>query len=757
MKAKMKMTTENKPRLIIVSNRLPVKKVVRQGKAHFAESDGGLVSALRSYCEKGNSDKFEETIWIGAADFPRKQWEKFCASGRSASTYITEPLFIEEQVFNKYYNGFSNATIWPLFHYFPSFADFNSTTFESYQIVNSLFKDKIASIARPDDTIWIHDYHLLLLPGMLRAEIPVSSIGFFLHIPFPSYDIFRLMHGEWKRKIIDGMLGVDLIGFHTHEYVQHFLKTMRMISGNDHRYREIYTRTHLVRVNAFPIGIDYEKFHSAVENEGVLEHKARIRKKMGHSSILFSVDRLDYTKGVTHRLSGFQRFLERYPEWRGKITFVMVVVPSRQIVSKYNERRKLIEEQVGRINGRYSTLDWQPIIYRYSSLGFEELCALYQVADIALITPVRDGMNLVAKEYVASRADGRGVLILSELAGAAAELGEAMLVNPTDENQVADAIFSALQCPVPEQERRMKIMQSVIAERHVAQWVSKFFDDLTLAKDRQEQTVTEVGSQRVVEEIAEAFCTASRRLLLIDYDGTLAPISEHPEDAAPDEVTLGLLRRISEIQSVSVVIVSGRDHQTLANWFDELRIHLVAEHGAALRTAGGDWQHHVEVDPDWKDVVRTTFDSFQRVSPGAMIEEKRHTIAFHYRQMEVQQGFTRSRELLDCLHHLMRNTNLTVVDGHKVIEVRAPGIDKGIAARRILQRYPSDFVLAIGDDKTDEDVFRALNNQAVTIKVGEELTAARYRIAQNQVLDLLARFVMKEHQADSAPVEPAEL
>jgi trehalose 6-phosphate synthase/phosphatase len=748
------MSLAYKPRLIIVSNRLPIKKVVKQGKAHFSESDGGLVSALRSYCEKGNGDRFGETIWIGAADFPRRQWEKFCASGNSASTYVIEPLFIEDQIFNRYYNGFSNATIWPLFHYFPSFADFNSTTFESYQTVNSLFKDKIVSIARPDDTIWIHDYHLLLLPGMLRAEIPLSSIGFFLHIPFPSFDIFRLLHSEWKRRIIDGMLGADLIGFHTHDYVQHFLKTMRMISGNDHRYREIYTKTRLVRTNAFPIGIDYEKFHSAAENDDVRKHKARIREKMGNRSILFSVDRLDYTKGVTHRLEGFQKFLERYPEWRGKITFVMVVVPSRQIVSKYNERRKLIEEQVGRINGKYSTLDWQPIIYRYSNLGFHELCALYQVADIALITPVRDGMNLVAKEYVASRVDGTGVLILSELAGAAAELGEAILVNPTDKNQVADAIFCALQCPIPDQQRRMNIMQKVIAERNVAHWVSNFFDDLMFAKDKQDQSVTEIASEAVVEEIASAFCMSSRRLLLIDYDGTLAPISDRPADAAPDEMTSALLRRISEMHSVSVVIVSGRDHHTMENWFDNLDVHLVAEHGAAMRIAGGDWKHNIEVDPDWKDVVRATFDSFEKVSPGSIIEEKAHTIAFHYRQLEPQQGFARSRELFDCLHHLIRNTNLTVVDGHKVIEVRAPGIDKGIAARRILQRFPSDFVLAIGDDKTDEDVFRALSRQAFTIKVGGEITAARYRLEhQKQVLDLLAKLVVKERRANSSTAE----
>lgn len=741
-----------KPRLVIVSNRLPVKRVVRQGKVHFTQSDGGLVSALNSYFGKANETQFSETIWIGAADFSEKNWRKYHSSGSTPYAYRIEPLFFEERTFNRYYNGFCNVTIWPLFHYFPSFADFDSATFESYETINNLFKEKVISIARPGDIIWIHDYHLLLLPGMLRAQIPDASIGLFLHIPFPSFDIFRLMHGNWKTQIVEGMLGADLVGFHTHEYAQHFLKTIRMISGYDHRYRDVYTSARLVRVNAFPIGIDYDKFYQASENPQVNEHKTRIRQGLGEKRILFSVDRLDYTKGVTHRLSGFEKFLERYPDWRGKVTFVMVVVPSRQIVSKYNERRKLIEEQVGRINGKYSTLSWQPIIYRYTNLGFEELCALYQVSDIALITPVRDGMNLVAKEYVASRTDGTGVLILGELAGAAAELGEAMMVNPTDKGQVADTIFNALQCPEPEQKRRMKIMQNIIAQRDVAQWVARYLDDLAYTKTRQAGALTKLVTEEHVQAIVEQFQRATNRLLLVDYDGTLAPISENPANARPDEETLALIRRMTEVERAHFVIVSGRDYLTMEEWFATVDVNLVAEHGASFKMAGGGWKHQVDVDPDWKEVIRSSFESFHSVCPGSLIEDKTHTIAWHYRQMDPEQGFIRSRELLDNLHHLIRNSNLTVVDGHKVIEVRASGIDKGIAARRMLQRFPSDFVLAIGDDRTDEDVFNALRDRAVTIKVGRQLTAAHYRIEeQPQVSALLRRLAIGKHYTQGVP------
>jgi trehalose 6-phosphate synthase/phosphatase len=253
---------------------------------------------------------------------------------------------------------------------------------------------------------------------MLREKVSDVTIGFFLHIPFPSFEIFRLLNRSWKEKILRGMLGADLIGFHTHEYVQHFLKTVRMSLGYDHQYRSVAVEDRIVRADLFPLGIDFEKFHSSVHQPEIAIQKKQVLENFADKKIIFSVDRLDYTKGITHRMVGFERFLEKYPEWREKVVFVLVIVPSRQFISKYSDRKKLIEELVGRINGSYSTLQWQPIIYRYNHLDFNELCALYQAADVGLITPLRDGMNLVAKEYIASCID-KGVLVLSELTGAA--------------------------------------------------------------------------------------------------------------------------------------------------------------------------------------------------------------------------------------------------------------------------------------------------------------------------------------------------
>lgn len=734
------MTTSNRQarRIILVSNRLPITSGSNDGRKLFVESDGGLVSAIKSYFDRGDAKMtFSEKIWIGVADFPKSRWEKFKGATNDWN-YRIEPLFVDEKVYNKYYNGFCNATIWPLFHYFPSYVDFEPRTFESYEEINRIFCERILEILQPGDIVWVHDYHLMLLPGMIRKKAPDATIGFFLHIPFPAFDVFRLMHDDWKEKIIHGLLGADLIGFHTHEYVQHFLKTMRMVSGYDHRYREIHAKTRVVKADLFPLGIDYEKFNSAASIPAVCEHKNAIVEKFGAQKVLFSVDRLDYTKGVTHRLSGFERFLELFPDWRGKIVFIMVVIPSRQIVSKYNERRKLIEEQVGRINGRYSTLEWQPIIYRYSQLSFEELCALYQVAHVALITPLRDGMNLVAKEYVASRVEKDGVLILSELAGAANELGEASLVNPTDRNEVAKAIDDSLKTSQEDQVRNMELMQTRLREKDVHSWVRSFLDDLGAIKVRQREVLVKEVDKQIVEQIVDSFQSAQSRLLLLDYDGTLMPIKPKPGDAFPNTEALELLRGLSGKATTEVVVISGRNYEVLEEWLGHLPVHIVAEHGASIKLRGQAWQHHTDVDHSWKTMIRNTFELYTGRSPGSFIEEKQYTIAWHYRGMDPVQGFTRSRELLDNLHHMIRNSHLNVLDGNKVIEVRSAGIDKGAAARKIMELLPSEFILAIGDDKTDEDIFQVLQGKAITIRIGTDMTMANYRaLSQQQVIDLL--------------------
>jgi trehalose 6-phosphate synthase/phosphatase len=736
------MAKQLKRRLVLVSNRLPFQLQEKRKAIVMKESDGGLVSALKSFFEsENNKDSFSSILWVGSADFPESRWEKYKAGPKGKLSFDVYPIFIDTKTYNKFYNGFCNATLWPLFHYFPSIVEFDEETFQSYQEVNQTFAEHLLAILQPEDILWIHDYQLMQLPGLIREKRPDATMGFFLHIPFPSFEIFRLLHRPWKEKIIGGMLGADLIGFHTHEYVQHFLKTVQMVYGYDSEFRNIIMKNKIVKAEMFPLGIDYDKFHNANRQPRVIAQRGAIRNHFPGKKIIFSVDRLDYTKGVTHRLSGFERFLDKNSEWRGKVVFILVIVPSRQIISKYNERKKLIEERVGRINGKYSSLEWQPIIYRYSNLPFEELCALYQEADAGLITPIRDGMNLVAKEYVASLQD-KGVLILSELAGAANEMGEAILVNPMDKEEVAQSILTALTMPLAEQRQRMETLQSRLKEYTVNHWVKDFLKQLDEAKEHQRAQATKHISSEILRSISGNFRRAEKRHLFLDYDGTLVPFSRLPRLAVPNDELISLLKRLATNNKTDITIISGRDSATLENWFNDVPVNLVAEHGAAVRMKYGQWKHQREMDQTWKPLMRPTMELYAQRSPGSFVEEKTHTLAWHYRNVDPELGFIRSRELLDNLHHLVRNTPLQIIDGNKVIEIRISGVDKGSVAKQFLDDGDYDFIMAIGDDKTDEDMFKALADKAVTVKIGGGHTAAQYNLSnQLEVIHLLNQLI----------------
>ncbi|MEJ7643430.1 MAG: bifunctional alpha,alpha-trehalose-phosphate synthase (UDP-forming)/trehalose-phosphatase [Chryseolinea sp.] len=746
------MEEEDKKRLILVSNRLPFQLIENEGEITLKQSDGGLVTALKGYFEQeSTTGKFQQKLWVGSADFPEKTWAKY-SQKPSESSFQVDALFINPKSYNKYYNGFCNATLWPLFHYFPSYVVYDQEFFAEYEKVNQVFADHLLKIIKPGDTVWIHDYQLFLLPQLLRNKIPGATIGFFLHIPFPSYEIFRLLHKPWKDKIIRGILGADLVGFHTHEYVQHFLKTVGMVTGYAHHYRVIEYEDRLIKADLFPLGVDFDKFSGSAQRPEVIEAKEAIIKNFPDKKIIFSVDRLDYTKGITHRLSGFEKFLKLHPEWKEKVVFVLVVVPSRQIVSKYNERRKLIEEQVGSLNGKYSTLSWQPVIYRYSTLSFTDLCALYQAAHVALITPLRDGMNLVAKEYVACSKD-HGVLILSELAGASTEMGEAILVNPLDEREQADAINQALVLPIIDQKQRLMVMRKRLKNYDVLSWVNDFLSQLQEVKDQQKAEQKKFVTSVLKKSLVQTFRQAQRRSLLLDYDGTLVPFARNPREAKPDKDLIKLLGEIGSDGRTDLTIISGRDAAVLEEWFGGMPLNLVAEHGASVKRQGGQWTQGKDIDQSWKPLLRPTLETFVKRCPRSFIEEKNHTLAWHYRNVDPELGFTRSRELLDSLFHLIRNSQLQVIDGNKVIEIRVAGIDKGLAASKIIKGNGSDFILVVGDDRTDEDMFRALAGQAVTIKVGRGHSIAQYSIMHHyEVIRLLHDFV---HAYDENKVQLA--
>ncbi|RYD95220.1 MAG: bifunctional alpha,alpha-trehalose-phosphate synthase (UDP-forming)/trehalose-phosphatase, partial [Sphingobacteriales bacterium] len=540
----------------------------------------------------------------------------------------------------------------------------------------------------------------------------------------------------------------DLLGFHTYDYVQHFIQSAKMVLKLENQFNTVSYDNRLIRVDLFPIGIDYQKFRDALLNELSARISTGLEEKFRGQKIVFSVDRLDYTKGLSYRLDGFREFLERYPEWHEKVVFIFNIIPSRANIASYAEMRRQIEQQVSTINGDFSTLHWQPLIYRYNHLSFEELCALYQSADTALITPLRDGMNLVAKEYVASCLD-KGVLILSELTGAASELSEAILVNPTDTTEVADAIHTALTMPLTEQRNRLSFMQRRLAAYDVQHWIDDNLESLLLVKKEQEQEQSNFLDGPTTQLLIDEFAHGKNRCVLLDYDGTLAPYAKLPSMAVPGKDVLQLLEDLGTAPNTEVIIISGRDPETLHKWLGHLPLGMVAEHGAYIRYRGEtEWQSQVNMAPEWKEEIRPLMELFVTRCVGSFIEEKHNTLAWHYRNTHPDLGFTRSRELRNSLLQLTANTALQVIDGNKVLEVRLIGIDKGTAAQKVLDHFNPDLMLCVGDDTTDEDMFRVLRDKAVTIRVGKSKTAARYSLwAQSQVLPLLRKLLLPQSSA----------
>lgn len=733
----------NFDRLVIAAYRLPFKLSKTKKGYKAIQNSGGLVSAILALSENFKSSKNDlsanKIVWAGIAeDLP----DDVTADSFENDNFEILPVSIPKNLDDLYYGGFCNDLIWPLFHYFPSYAVFNDHYFKAYEEANSRFCDELVKTIRPGDFVWIHDYQLMLLPDMIRQKMPEATIGFFLHIPFPSFEIFRLLPRHWRESIIKGMLGADLTGFHTHDYTQNFIKSVKRTTGWECYQNIIYTPHKLVKADAFPIGIDYDKFHDGCLKKKVLKEKEKLKNYLSSQKLIFSVDRLDYSKGLLLKLKGYETFLETYPHWREKVVFNMVVVPSRDIIEKYKKMKKEIESTVGRINGKFSSLSWQPIIYQYKSLTFDELVALYNLSDIGLITPLRDGMNLVAKEYVACQLENEGVLILSEMAGAAAELNEALIINPVDNFEMSESVFTALEMKAGEKQTRMERMKNRISNYDVFAWAFDFFNQTFVTKEEQKKMDVKFVNKSITTQIVTDYLKSDHRILFLDYDGTLVPFTKYPEMALIDDATKKIIRKLSDDPKNRIVIISGRDKEFLEKQFSGVKVNLVAEHGYYIKRMDGPWETTVSPNGNWKEAVLPILNEYVDRCNGTFIEEKTGSIAWHYRNADSDFAQLRLHELKDDLADIIRyKTDFEILEGHKVLEVKSGKYDKGQAASAMLVDQHYGFIFAAGDDKTDEFLFKALPETAYTIRVGLSPSVARYNVADIAVLlNLLEAF-----------------
>lgn len=718
-------------RLVIISNRLPVSIDSSGDEIIIKPSVGGLATGMKSFY------KSYESVWMGWAGFDKQEYDEAQINEIESKLKKEQchPVYLNKNDVDKYYYGFSNKTIWPLFHYFAQNATFEKEDWEAYQRVNKQFADEIVKHLKEGDNIWIHDYHLFLLPKLIRDKFRNVSIGFFLHIPFPSYEIFRLL--PWRTEIMEGILGSDLIGFHTYDYERHFMSCARRLLGLDASLNQIIYDDRLIKVDNFPMGIDYNKFNNAAtdQKQRSIRDKSTLQKEIEKyflmaedRKLILSIDRLDYSKGIPHRLEAYRYFLEQNPEFREKVSLIMLAVASRESIDDYQQLKKEVDELVGAINGEFAVFNWTPIWYFYRSMPFEDLITLYCSCDIGLITPVRDGMNLVAKEFLASKTDNRGVLILSEMAGASKEMDEALIVNPNNKEEIAGAIRQALIMPEEEQIRRNTVIQKRLKRYTVEKWAADFMNSLNKIKSLQETKLVKKVNSRIKKQIFSDYHKAKKRVIFLDYDGTLVEFKKNPLHAKPDKELLNIVEKLCSNKANEVIIISGRDRDTLGKWFEAIDVHLIVEHGVWSKQPGEKWQIIEHIDTGWKDEVRPNLELYVDRTPGTFVEEKNYSLAWHYRKADPNFGQIRAIELKDELLNLVANHNLEILEGNKVIEVKTAGINKGRAAMVKMGEQKFDFIFGIGDDWTDEYLFEALPESAYTIKVGIQNTKAKYNI-----------------------------
>jgi trehalose 6-phosphate synthase/phosphatase len=740
-------------KLIVVSNRLPLS--LRRGPDGWVAepSSGGLASAVNPLL------KARGGLWIGwPGHAPRKAEEgREDLLRRWTQTHGYAPVDLPPELARRFYEGYANQTLWPLFHNFATNFESDPEGWAAYVAANRRFRDAVLEHLGPGDTVWVHDYHLMLLPRLIRDVAPEARVGFFLHIPFPASETFRIL--PHRDEILRGLLGADLLGFQTHLDLQHFRASLLRLLGLPSRLDCVTAQGSSTRLEALPIGIAPDEFAGYIENDHATQRAYEaLRRRYRGRRILLAVDRLDYTKGIPERLRAYRKLLQRAPHLRGQIVLVQVAVPSRERIPEYDRLRHTVNSLVGEVNGEFGSPEWTPVVYIRRSISRSELVALYAASEVGWVTPLRDGMNLVAKEYVACQRRGEGVLVLSEFAGAAAEMGEAFLVNPYDEDRVAAVLERVLALPAEERRDRMTILNRRVRRNTVFRWSDRFLSALDDAARRRLAARPERPDALPVADALESFRAARSRLVLLDYDGTLVPFAPRPRDAVPPPRVVQLVQDLAGAPGTTVAMVSGRSRADLEGFFGRVPgLWLVGEHGACVRSPKTrEWEMpRPHPGHEWKHRLLGVLEHFVDRTPGSFIEEKELALVWHHRLADPEFGEWLAHELVATLEEMLAGTELQAIRGNKTVEVRFVWANKGAVVDRLQSLRPdAGFRLAIGDDRTDEDLFQRLRGEAWTVRVGEGPSSARYSV--DSPTDVVAFLEALVSVADSAGVADDE-
>ncbi|HYX34545.1 MAG TPA: bifunctional alpha,alpha-trehalose-phosphate synthase (UDP-forming)/trehalose-phosphatase [Oligoflexus sp.] len=718
-------------RLFIVSHRLPFSAYFENDQIRLKASMGGLASGLLPLLG-------EDTVWLGWDGLSQKLTKAQKAHVASAfQERGCETVRLPIRAHHAFYNDVSNGVFWPLYHNQTGSLPLTLPHWADYQLINRLFAERLAELVRPGDTVWIQDYHLQLLPRMIRERNLGVSISFFLHVPFPPAEIFRML--PIREEILEGLLGADTIGFHTKGYVDHFKQAVEQIVSYPRVTDGLLVGGRMINVLAAPLGVDvvhWEEIAARQSGGTLVEAIDKMRQDKPDLRILFSVDRLDYTKGLPRKLLAFEKLLEKYPEWQGKITLIQIAPSSRDELAAYNRYKLLVEQMIGAINGRFGFPGYQPVQYFASAFSAEELGQAYGRVNIMLVTPLIDGMNLVAKEFIASRPDMDGVLILSEFAGAADELREALIVNPYDIDAAARTMHAALIMPESERQDRMKRLRDAVTKFSTVEWARLFSQGMGPGSPKLE-SVQENPFLRPDQLPQLASQLTPPLALFIDYDGTLFPIVRRPELAAPDSGLIMLLGQLGSIPGVEVHIVSGRRFDELFRWFHRLPLHIHGEHGGiSYDPQTRQRSFLMESKRDCRPLQRAfqIFERHKSLNEGILIERKVFSTVLHYRMINPDAVDPLLSVVTEEIMSMEGAGEIEILRGKKNLEVRIKGISK---ARVIENRMAKDdpiFCVAIGDDRTDEDMFAAIGDAGLALGVGSSGTKAHFKLLDSTMV-----------------------
>ncbi len=718
-----------KKKCIIVSNRLPIEYDVETGKIKL--SSGGLVSALKGL--KANYPVY----WLGSLiDFKEKK------------SLLLEPhlipIFFEKELYQDYYNKISNDVFWPLFHYEVQMVHFCWDAWESYKKVNLEFAKKIVKYANEEDLIWIHDYHLFLVPQYVKELNPKLKIGFFLHIPFPSSEIFKTL--AVREEILHSLLHCSLIGFHDYSYLRHFMNCLHFILGfEEANIFGLFSQKYHVDFGVFPVSIDTQNFLETIKLKKIIHKSKAIHKENKGVHLILGVDRLDYTKGIELKLQALERLLEKYPHLQGKITLLQIAVPSRTDVPIYQNTKNEIDRLVGAINGKYGKPNYVPIKYMYTSISFELLVSLYHVAKSFIITSKRDGMNLVSLEYIASQNEkDPGVLLLSEFTGAISNLSGVIPINPWNIEKTAEALYRSIIMPKKERIQRYSLMIQLLKNYNASVWVSDFLntlDSVSMAKKNQAILIN-VNTKDQIEipkQLKNAVTSGKKIILFLDYDGTLTPIVKNINEAIISKETLDILKKFKNSNKFLVNIISGRPMKFLQNQFHKLNLYLTAEHGSIFYDTK---KNHIlvnEYQKEWMDLSYSLMSYYSKKVAGSFIEKKKYSISWHYRNSPPIFANYQARNLYKDLGEYLKDFPVTCINGKKIIEIKALEANKGSFIRWFIKHYSFEdyFLVALGDDITDEDMFKTIKPlDGLSIRVGNMNTEAEYYLKKQEYVNL---------------------